>query len=58
MVIVNSPHNPSGKIFTYEEIREILSLLNKDVVVVFDESHAEISFDPHTPFRIPRLHII
>ena len=50
MVIINTPHNPSGTLLTAEDMVQLQeSLKNTDVVVVSDEVYEHIVFDgnPH-----------
>jgi len=45
-LILNSPHNPTGKIFSRDELETIAQLCRAhDVVVISDEVYAEIYFD-------------
>ena len=45
-LLLNSPHNPTGKIFSREELETIAQLCRAhDVVVISDEVYAEIYFD-------------
>jgi len=45
-LLLNSPHNPTGKIFSREELEIIAQLCRAhDVVVISDEVYAEIYFD-------------
>jgi bifunctional pyridoxal-dependent enzyme with beta-cystathionase and maltose regulon repressor activities len=48
VLIVVNPHNPTGRVF---DRRELLSLAEiarrRDLVVVSDELHAELTHDPH-----------
>ena len=45
-VILNTPHNPTGKVFTREELEELAGLCRAhDVVVITDEVYSEITFD-------------
>ena len=51
-VILNTPHNPTGKMFTRDELEELASLCQAhDVVVISDEVYSEITFDgaAHVP---------
>jgi len=42
----NNPHNPTGKVFTYEELERINYLCKKhDVLIVSDEAYKDIIFD-------------
>lgn len=50
--ILNTPHNPTGKVFTREEIEEIAALCREhDVIVLADEVYERIIFDDavHVP---------
>ena len=39
MIIINSPHNPSGKLFSNEDLDKIANLLRKyPQVIVFEEN--------------------
>jgi len=45
-LILNSPHNPTGKIFSRDELEVIAQLCRAhDVVVISDEVYSEIYFD-------------
>lgn len=45
-IIINTPHNPSGKVFTREELDLVSELCNKhDVLVVTDEIYEHILYD-------------
>jgi methionine transaminase len=46
VIVLNSPHNPTGTILDASDIRELASLLNTtDAVVVADEVYEHIVFD-------------
>ena len=46
MVILNTPHNPSGTIFSKEDLLELeKSLMGTDIIVVSDEVYEHIVFD-------------
>ncbi len=51
LVLVNSPHNPTGKVFTTEELFQIADLCtSRDVLAVTDEVYEHLVFDGvHTP---------
>lgn len=52
MLILNSPHNPTGIVFTREELAEVARLaVEHDVVVLADEAYEHLWFDghPHVP---------
>jgi aspartate/methionine/tyrosine aminotransferase len=51
-VILNTPHNPTGKVFAREELEELAALCREhDVAVISDEVYSEITFDgaAHVP---------
>ncbi|KAF7816882.1 putative N-succinyldiaminopimelate aminotransferase DapC [Senna tora] len=45
-IIINTPHNPTGKMFTREELNTIASLcIENDVLVFTDEVYDKLAFD-------------
>ncbi|PON59833.1 LL-diaminopimelate aminotransferase [Parasponia andersonii] len=45
-IILNTPHNPTGKMFTREELSEIASLcIENDVLVFADEVYNKLAFE-------------
>ena len=47
-VIVNTPHNPTGKVFTVTELDRIVALAERyDALMVSDEVYEHIAFAPH-----------
>jgi aspartate/methionine/tyrosine aminotransferase len=54
MLVLNTPHNPTGKCFTREELETISEILKDfpDVVVLSDEVYDFLTFDglEHIPF--------
>ena len=51
-IVINSPNNPTGKVFTRAELETIASLcLQWDVLAISDEIYERIVFDgrPHVP---------
>ena len=45
-VIINTPHNPTGKVFTRDELRLVSEMCNKyDALVVTDEIYEHILYD-------------
>ena len=51
-LILNTPHNPTGKVFTRAELEAIAELcIRRDVLVIADEVYSEIVFDgaAHVP---------
>ena len=46
LIIINSPHNPTGAIFTREDIRQLTALVaGTDILIVSDEVYEHIIFD-------------
>jgi aspartate/methionine/tyrosine aminotransferase len=55
MIVINSPHNPTGAILTEEDIRRIAELaLEHDLVVLADEIYARLQYEG-TPLSIATL---
>ena len=45
-IVINTPHNPSGKVFSHAELRLISELCNKhNVLVITDEIYEHIVYD-------------
>jgi len=55
-IVLNSPHNPTGKVFSKEEL-EILSkmIIKHDVFVISDEVYEFLTFDHHQHIPIASL---
>lgn len=52
LVLVNTPHNPTGKVFTREELELIGALARKhDAVIVSDEVYEHLVFRPAAHLR-------
>jgi aspartate aminotransferase len=57
VIIVNTPHNPTGRVLTTEELQRLAALLEsapRPVYLVSDESYSRILFDGrahHSPLR-------
>jgi N-succinyldiaminopimelate aminotransferase len=46
LILLNTPHNPTGKVFTREELTAIASIaVEKNVLVVADEVYEHLTFD-------------
>ncbi len=57
VIVINSPHNPTGMILGGEDMRELARLLEQtDAVVVSDEAYEHIVFDGarHESCRVTR----
>jgi len=59
MIIVNSPHNPTGSIWGEEDIKELERLTSgKDIVVLSDEVYQHLTYDGfkhHSVLQHPEL---
>lgn len=55
MIIINSPHNPTGAVMTADEMRKIYEIAEKhDVYLVSDEVYGRMIYeDAHTAFASP-----
>lgn len=54
LIIINSPHNPTGAVMKPEEIDQIASIAEEnDVFLYSDEVYARMIFDGATTFRSP-----
>jgi aminotransferase len=58
-IMLNTPHNPSGKVFTRDELAHIADLAEqRDVLVITDEIYEHITYDgaEHVSFAtLPRM---
>jgi len=46
IILLNTPHNPTGRVFTHEELQIIATLaIERDLVVVTDEVYEHLVFD-------------
>lgn len=53
MIIVNTPHNPLGKVFSKEELQFIADLCIKwDVLCLMDEVYEWLVFEPYQHYRM------
>ncbi|XP_049885797.1 kynurenine aminotransferase isoform X2 [Pectinophora gossypiella] len=56
MLILNTPHNPLGKVFTRQELETIANLCKKhNVLCLSDEVYEWMVFEPHEHIRIATL---
>jgi N-succinyldiaminopimelate aminotransferase len=52
-ILLNSPHNPTGRVFTADELAGVAAIADDhDLVVISDEAYEHLTFDgtPHIPF--------
>jgi len=48
MIIINSPHNPTGTVFTPEDLQQLQKIVaDKDIIIISDEVYEHIVFDGH-----------
>ena len=56
MMILCSPHNPVGRVWTRDELQRLVDLANRhDVIVLSDEIHADFALDGRRQVRILSL---
>jgi aspartate/methionine/tyrosine aminotransferase len=58
MIILNSPHNPTGGVLTLEDLKAIADVARKhDLVVLADEIYSEIIYEGehHTILKLPGM---
>lgn len=50
-ILINSPHNPTGKIFTEDELKRIANIVKKHerVIVIFDMVYEAHAYDRYKP---------
>lgn len=52
-IIINTPHNPIGKVFTLDELQFIADLAKKwNVLVISDEVYEHIVYEPYKHIRM------
>ncbi|MEA2028360.1 MAG: PatB family C-S lyase [Campylobacterota bacterium] len=50
MLLLCSPHNPVGRVWSKEELEKLLTIANRhNIIIVSDEIHSDLVFRPHTP---------
>ena len=56
LLIVNSPHNPTGLVFTLEELQGIADIaIERDLIVLSDEVYEHLWYDGHPHIPIATL---
>ena len=54
--LMSNPHNPSGRVYTREELTRIGELCMKhDVLILADEIHSDLVYEPHRHVHIAAL---
>ncbi|MGZ8499260.1 MAG: aminotransferase class I/II-fold pyridoxal phosphate-dependent enzyme [Candidatus Binatia bacterium] len=55
-IVINTPHNPTGKVFSRDELRSIAALCHKhNVVAITDEVYEHIVYDDGSHVRLATL---
>jgi aspartate/methionine/tyrosine aminotransferase len=56
VLLLNTPHNPTGKIFSVQELQEIARLsIKHDLLVISDEVYDELYYTETRPIRLASL---
>jgi len=56
LIIINTPHNPLGKVFDYDELTMIANLAKKhNVLVISDEVYEWLVYEPAKHIRMGNL---
>ena len=56
VLLLNTPHNPTGVVFTRDELESIARIaIEKDLIVVSDEAYEHLWFDDHRHIPIATL---
>jgi cystathionine beta-lyase len=51
LLILCSPHNPVGRVWSKEELLRLASIcLKHHIIIIADEIHCDLTFKKHTPF--------
>ncbi|TMU84559.1 pyridoxal phosphate-dependent aminotransferase [Bacillus sp. BHET2] len=57
LFLLCNPHNPSGRVWTKEELTKMAELCHKyNVVIVSDEIHSDLVYERHTHTPLASLH--
>lgn len=57
ILLINTPHNPTGKVFTLQELERIHEIVKKypNCIVVEDGVYEHLCFDNYEPLKLPRF---
>ena len=56
MILLSSPHNPVGRVWKKEELKELVDIcVANDIIIVSDEIHADLVFAPHKHIPIASI---
>jgi len=54
-VLLNTPHNPTGKVFSYDELERIVNFCVKnDIIIITDEIYEFMIFNGEKHYNIPQ----
>jgi N-succinyldiaminopimelate aminotransferase len=54
LILLNTPHNPTGSVFTRDELAAIAALaVERDLLVVSDEVYEHLVFACYLTFQVP-----
>lgn len=55
-IIINTPHNPTGRVFSHQELEIVARLCcDADLIAIADEVYEHIVFSPHYHIRLATL---
>ncbi len=54
-LILNSPNNPSGAVYSAETLRELNGVIREPVMVISDEPYRPLTYDGLVPPEVPKL---
>jgi N-succinyldiaminopimelate aminotransferase len=55
-IVINTPHNPTGKVYTHDELTVIAELCQRqDAIAITDEVYEHILYDGNTHIRLATL---
>jgi cysteine-S-conjugate beta-lyase len=56
MLILSSPHNPGGTVWTPQELSGLISVCREhDIMIVSDEIHSDLVFNPHVHTPVEKV---
>jgi len=57
ILLINTPHNPTGKVFNMEELLQVAAILQRHphVIAVMDEVYEKLVYDDHEHIRLASL---
>ncbi len=56
LILLSHPHNPAGRVWTREELAGLASIcLENDIIIISDEIHSDLLFEPHLHIPLATL---